>query len=423
MHVGGRDFVTPIRNLRRGRSRRCADDAGGGIHGKEYAGLQRAGRYERHDPHEAFEQHRSVADVARVLLARDHLRRGAGGNQGVKTGDGAAGDGDEAEREDLAREDGAGPVDEARQTGQLQLRMNQDHAEAEQQHHAELYKCAEVVARSEQHPYRQRAHQKAVEDDGETEGHAGKGENRRERRRLRDGLAAEDRQDHQPEADERRFQHFSGPPVAEVEAHEQRDRHHGHDGERAPGTVSERIHHHQGNHRQEDDHDQQHRQYRREAADLSDFIARHLAERFAVTPHGAEQDHKVLHRAADYRAEDDPQRAGKIAELRGESRADQRTRTGDCGEVVAEEDPFVHGLEIVPVAQALGGGGAAVVERHHFRRDEFRVETETHGVGADGRNHDPHAVDRLAAIDGDPGETERGEDRNKTPDDMTEYFH
>ena len=39
--------------------------------------------------------------------------------------------------------------------------------------------------------------------------------------------------------------------------------------------------------------------------------------------------------------------------------------------MVAEDNPFVGGLEIVAVAQALGGSGALIVERHHARGDEF----------------------------------------------------
>ena len=52
---------------------------------------------------------------------------------------------------------------------------------------------------------------------------------------------------------------------------------------------------------------------------------------------------------------------GQIAELRGEHRADERPGAGDGGEVVAEDDPFIGGLEIVAVAQAFGGSGALIV--------------------------------------------------------------
>ena len=109
-----------------------------------------------------------------------------------------------------------------------------------------------------------------------------------------------------------------------------------------------------------------------------------------------EQHHEILHRSAQHRADHDPQGPGKIAELRGERGPDQRSRAGDGREVVAEDDPFVGGLEIVAVAQALGGRGAAIVQRHHLRGEERRVEAVADEVRADRRDHQPQAVDRLA---------------------------
>ncbi len=74
---------------------------------------------------------RAVADRPGVRFLGDHLGRGAGGDQRVEAGDGAAGDGDEAEREDLAGEDGPGAVDEAREGGKLQLGAHEEDADAE----------------------------------------------------------------------------------------------------------------------------------------------------------------------------------------------------------------------------------------------------------------------------------------------------
>ena len=93
-------------------------------------------------------------------FARDHLRRGAGRNQRVKAGDRAAGDGDEAERENFAGEDGAGAVDEARERGHLQRRAHEQDADGERAIDAELHESAEIIARSEQQPDRQRAGEK-----------------------------------------------------------------------------------------------------------------------------------------------------------------------------------------------------------------------------------------------------------------------
>ena len=50
-----------------------------------------------------------------------------------------------------------------------------------------------------------------------------------------------------------------------------------------------------------------------------------------------DEDHEVLHGAAEHDARDEPERAGQEAELRGERRTDERARAGDGREVMAEE--------------------------------------------------------------------------------------
>ena len=85
----------------------------------------------------------------------------------MEAGDGAAGDGDEAEREDLAGEDRARAVDEAREGGQLQLRLHEQDADAQQQDDAQLHERAQVIARREQQPHRQGAGEEAVDDDAD----------------------------------------------------------------------------------------------------------------------------------------------------------------------------------------------------------------------------------------------------------------
>ncbi len=52
-------------------------------------------------------------------------------------------------------------------------------------------------------------------------------------------------------------------------------------------------------------------------------------------------------------AYEDPQRAGQVAELGGQRRADQRAGAGDRGEVVAEHDPAVGRHEVAAVVEAL----------------------------------------------------------------------
>ena len=66
------------------------------------------------------------------------------------------------------------------------------------------------------------------------------------------------------------------------------------------------------------------------------------------------EDHEVLHRAAERDADDDPDHAGQIAELRGERRADERAGSGDGREVMAEHDPVVRRHEVAAVVESLG---------------------------------------------------------------------
>jgi hypothetical protein len=174
----------------------------------------------------------------------------------------------------------------------------------------------------------------------------------------------------------------------------------------------------------QDNHDEQHCQQRREPAHFADLLPRHLAERFAVAPHGGEQDDKVLHRTADHRADDYPESAGQVTELSGEHGSDQGSRSGDRGKVVAEQNPLVCRLEVVSVAEALGRRGALVVERHYARSDELRVEAEAEQVGARGGRDQPDTVDRFAAAERDARQTKRRQNRHGNPEQVSEdSFH
>ncbi len=97
------------------------------------------------------------------------------------------------------------------------------------------------------------------------------------------------------------------------------------------------------------------------------FLLHHLAERFAIAPDGGEEDHKILHRAAEHDADQNPECARQITELGGEHRADQRPGPGDGGEMMAEDDPFVCFYEVPAVVVDFTGGGAAVIQMSNLR--------------------------------------------------------
>jgi hypothetical protein len=131
----------------------------------------------------------------------------------------------------------------------------------------------------------------------------------------------------------------------------------------------------------DNDHDAQHVPHCLPARDRSDLLARHLAERLAVSPDGRREDHEILHRAAQRHADDDPDDARQVAELRGERWSDEGSGTGDGGEMAAEDDPSIrrHVISAVFERPPASPGG---VERKHFGRDQLAIETVCDGVAA-----------------------------------------
>jgi hypothetical protein len=94
--------------LRRG----AAHDGGRRVHREVDARFQHAGGGDRHQRDEATRQHAAEAHQPHVRFLLQHLGRRARGDQRVEAGHGAARDGDEEEREQLAGEHRAGAVDE-----------------------------------------------------------------------------------------------------------------------------------------------------------------------------------------------------------------------------------------------------------------------------------------------------------------------
>ena len=76
-----------------------------------------------------------------------------------------------------------------------------------------------------------------------------------------------------------------------------------------------------------------------DAGDRADLGARDLGERAAAAARRRPERDEVVHRAGEADAGEDPDEAGRVAELRREHRPDQRPGAGDGREVVAEEHP------------------------------------------------------------------------------------
>src|SRR6185436_5562368 len=123
----------------------------------------------------------------------------------------------------------------------------------------------------------------------------------------------------------------------------------------------------------------------------------------------AEKRDEVLNTAAEHGADQDPERPGQIAELRGERRTDQRSRSRDGREVMSENDPAVRRHEVAAVAEPLRGSRASRLERENFRREECAIETIADGVDANGGDDEPERVDALAAHRSDDTQRDRAE--------------
>ena len=84
----------------------------------------------------------------------------------------------------------------------------------------------------------------------------------------------------------------------------------------------------------------------------------------AVAAQRADQDREVLHRAAEHDADQDVERAGQVAELRGEDRA----RPAGPGPAIAAKwwpntTQRLVGTKSLPSRRRCAGVGARVVER------------------------------------------------------------
>jgi hypothetical protein len=221
---------------------------------------------------------------------------------------------------------------------------------------------------------------------------------------------------HERHADKRCFEHTPWSEITKIDAEKQRDGNGHSQGEGGPRRTFQRIHYHQRDHGQQNNHNRKHGKLSDEAAALADFVAGHFAQRFSVAPDGAEQDHEILHAAGKCRAGDQPQRSRQIAKLRRERRPDQRPRPGNRGEVVAEEHPFVSGHKIAAVVAALGGCGARVIERQQLCRDECRIKSIRHQVRARRGQNKPRRVDRLATMKSDGAERDSAKRGHGGPD-------
>ena len=400
-----------------------AQHGGRAVHREIDAGIEDRRPDERHDRHEAFHQHRAVADERRIGLAGDQLGRRAAGDQRVKAGDGATGDGDEQEREQRSRPHRAAAAREHGDRGHAQRRRHDRDADGQRRDRADLEKGGQIVTRGEQQPDRQDRGDRAVADQDPAQLHRRVGEQRGERGRGGDIGPEHDRGEQPDHAEQRHLAHPARADPARVAAHQDRERDGGGHGEQAPRAFRKRPHDDERQHRQDDDHNHERPEQRDRAGNIAHFHPDQFAERAAVAAHRNEQDHEILHRAGKHDAGQDPERPGQIAHLRRQHRADERARPRDRREMMAEQDVAIGGNVIEAVGAAVRGGGAGGIDAEHRGRDIAGVETVGDQIDRDRRGHDPERVDLFPARGGDDGERAGRERRQRSPARLLDDRH
>ena len=213
---------------------------------------------------------------------------------------------------------------------------------------------------------------------------------------MRNHAAEVDGGNQQHDTDDRHLANAARAQEAHVNAHEQRNRYGRADGEDPPRTFGQRFHHDQGQHRQDDDHDQEAAEQGDGARHAAHLLFDHLAQRRTVTARGDKQHHKVLHRSRQHHARQQPERTRQVAHLRSQHRTDQRTRACNGGEVVTKQHVTVGWHVVQAVVVNDRRGGARRVELHDLLRDVQAVVAISHKIDGNRRDHDPQGADVLA---------------------------
>ncbi len=204
IHVLHRDRETEGRDLGRHRRRLALH-----VHREIHARVHRASGDHGHDGHQRFQAHGPVANGPRVTLAGDELGRSPAGDERVKTGNGAAGDGDETKRKHRPRHHQSGAVHKLRQRRHPQIGQHEKNANRQHQDGAELHEGAQIIARRQQQPHRQHARRQAIKNERPSQRLRPQREHPRPRRRFINQLAAPHRQQQGGDAQDRTLQHLA----------------------------------------------------------------------------------------------------------------------------------------------------------------------------------------------------------------------
>src|SRR5579864_7727333 len=112
----------------------------------------------------------------------------------MESTDGPAGDSNESERKNLARENRTGTIHEAREGRHVEGGMNRDDADTEEADGSKLHERAEVITGSKQQPDRHDRRGECVDDDRDGESRCTQGKYVGRSRVQRDPLPSPDRE-------------------------------------------------------------------------------------------------------------------------------------------------------------------------------------------------------------------------------------
>src|SRR5580658_1716552 len=137
--------VSPTANRSGRRIRSSADNARRAVDRKIDARGHRASRNHGHHTDKRLKQHRSVTDRPCMALTQNHLRRCTRRNERMKSADRAAGDGDEAKRKNLPRENWTASVDESRKRRHYHVGPDEQNSRRKRKNGSRLDERAEII--------------------------------------------------------------------------------------------------------------------------------------------------------------------------------------------------------------------------------------------------------------------------------------
>src|ERR1700685_79491 len=334
----------------------------------------------------------------------------------MESADRATGDCDKGEGKNFAGEHRTAAVDEAGEGRHVQRRMENYNTNGQQRDRAELNESAEIVARGKQQPHGQGRCGESVNDNQNRQGRSAQAEDASDAGGLRCPLSAKDCEQHEDEAKNGYFHDFSRANPAKIDAHQKSNGDSHGDGESSPRTRLQRIDDNQSADAEQDNQDRDHGDISDESAYAPGLFLRHLGERLAIAANREDQDDEVLHAAGKYRARQNPQSAGQIAELNRQHGPDQRPRACDGSEVMSEHYPLVGDQKITAILEALRWSGAPAIKGKNFDRDKAAVKEVSQRVAASRCRNQPQCINGFAAPQSDHGNSHRAEGGDGQPE-------